>query len=111
MTSNQKAGSNQPTGRIVLNHSTHLKGLIKTLNKLVQNPHISTITPGRIARTKSKPCRLRIKVSVPITGGFKLQARCERAAQEVFVITTLEKTTLQEAIDIALGSKRKGLRI
>jgi len=90
---------NSEPARLILNHSTHLKGLIKVLKRLCNKPGIKTITPGRIAHTKSSPCKLRIRVTVPTKGGFKLQARAERAAQEVFIITDLKKETLQTTIN------------
>ncbi len=91
--------SAEKTGRLVLNHSTHIKGLIPLLQKLVEHSAITTITPGRLARVKGRPTPLRLRVTVPIRGGFKVQARSEGSAQEVFIITTLTAPELQTAID------------
>ncbi len=91
------------TGRLVLNHSTHIKGLIPVLERLVAHPDIKTITPGRLARAKGRPVPLRLRVTVPIRGGFKVQARSEGSAQEVFIVTTLSAAELQAAIDAALS--------
>lgn len=85
-------------GRIVWNHSTHLPGLIAILEKLVKVDGIQTITPAVLSRVRSNAQRMTIKVSVPITGGFKLIARKGKTAQEVFVITKLDKEQLQRAI-------------
>lgn len=87
------------SGRLVLNHSTHIKGLIALLQKLLDNPAINTITPGRLARVKGRPTPLRLRVTVPIRGGFKVVARSEGSAQEVFILTTLTAPELQAAID------------
>ena len=85
-------------GRLVWNHSTHLPGLIKILEKLTSQPGITTITPAVIGRTKANAHQMQIKVSTPIRGGFKLIARKGKTFQEVFVVTTLNQVELEEAI-------------
>jgi hypothetical protein len=85
-------------GRLVITHSTYVKGLIPWLKILVNDPQIQTITPGVIARVRGHCQDLTLRPSVPIRGGFKLMARRGRSAQEVFVITTLEKTDLIERL-------------
>ena len=89
------------TGRLVLNHSTHIPGLLLILERLVQYPGIKTVTPGRLARVKGRPSSLTIRVTVPITGGFKLQARSKGNVQEVFVVTDLNADALQQALTMA----------
>jgi len=90
-------------GRLVWNHSTHLPGLIPILEKLLaQQPSIGTVTPGVIAQVRAHAPALRIKVSVPIRGGFKLIARKGKTVQEVFVLTDLEKPDLEAAIAQAI---------
>jgi hypothetical protein len=86
-------------GRLVWNHSTHLPGLIPVLTRLAGQPGIKTITPGRLARVKGRPTPLKIKVTVPITGGYKLQARAQGNVQEVFVVTDLSAEALQSLVD------------
>ncbi len=97
--------SSASDARIVWNHSTHLPGLIPILEKLIQKPGIGTVTPGALANVRANSPQLRIKVSVPIRGGFKLIARKGKTVQEVFVLTDLDKvkleTTLAEAIEAA----------
>ena len=88
-------------GRLVLNHSTHVPGLLPILERLVQYPGIKTVTPGRLARVKGRPSSLTIRVTVPITGGFKLQARSKGNVQEVFVVTDLNADALQQALNSA----------
>lgn len=87
-----------PTGRVVWNHSTHLPGLIPILEKLAKCPGVRTITPAVIGHTRSNSPSLKLKVSVPIMGGFKMIARKGKTFQEVFIITTLQKDALEEAI-------------
>ncbi|PZV10866.1 MAG: metal-binding protein [Leptolyngbya sp.] len=87
-----------PTGRLVLNHSTHIPGLIAILDCLTQEVGIQTITPGVIGPVRSHTPKMTLKVSVPIRGGFKLIARKGKTVQEVFVIASLEQTELEAAI-------------
>jgi hypothetical protein len=94
----------EPTGRLVWNHSTHLPGLIPLLEKLTQCPGIRTITPAVLGRTRSNIPQLKLKVSTPIRGGFKLIARKGKGFQEVFVITSLSKEDLEAAIATLLLS-------
>ncbi len=91
-----------PHGRVVLNHSTHIPGLIAVLHKLALNPQIKTLTPAVISRGRSHAPKLRLKVSVPILGGFKLIARKGKSIQEVFVITDLSTEQLKTAIEAVM---------
>lgn len=87
-----------PTGRLVLNHSTHIPGLIAILDRLTQQAGVQTITPGVIGPVRSHTPKMTLKVSVPILGGFKLIARKGKTVQEVFVIASLEQAELEAAI-------------
>ena len=90
-------------GRLVITHSTYLEGLIPLLKQLVQDPAIDTITPAVIARVKGRAPELRLRVSTPITGGWKLVARRGSSAQEVFIVTDLEAPELEQRIEQALS--------
>lgn len=87
------------SGRLVLNHSTHLPGLIPLLERLAIEPGIKTVTPGRIAQVRGRPTPLKIRVTVPISGGYKMQARAQGSVQEIFVVTDLNAEALQTAVD------------
>jgi hypothetical protein len=91
-------GADSTKGRVVWNHSTHLPGLIPVLEQLADLAKIGTITPAVIGRAKSNSPKLLLKVSVPIRGGFKLIARKGKTFQEVFVLTQLNQTELEQAI-------------
>ncbi len=102
-----KAGKNalapsKKRGRLVRNHSTHLPGLIAILERLCHQPGVETLTPAVIGRARSHAPQFRLKVSVPIQGGFKLIARQGKSFQEVFVTTHLEQTDLEAAIQASL---------
>ncbi|MEB3356965.1 MAG: DUF2103 domain-containing protein [Synechococcales bacterium] len=89
-------------GRLVWNHSTHLPGLIPILERLVTYTGIRTVTPAALSTTRSNAPQLKIKVSVPVCGGFKLIARKGKTTQEVFIITDLSKAELEGAIASAM---------
>ncbi|MEM6838073.1 MAG: DUF2103 domain-containing protein [Cyanobacteria bacterium P01_C01_bin.120] len=94
------------SGRLVWNHSTHIPGLIPVLEDLlVRASAIQTVTPARLSTVRSHAPRLRLKVSVPIRGGYKLIARKGKSAQEVFVITDLPQSQLEAAIAQALDAR------
>lgn len=93
---------NKPSqGRLVLNHSTHIPGLISILERLIAQDGIQTVTPGVIGSVRSHAPHLRLKVSVPIRGGFKVIARQGKTVQEVFVLTPLAQTDLEQALQVA----------
>lgn len=85
-------------GRLVLNHSTHIPGLISVLEKLCQHEEIQTITPAVIGAVRSHTPRLTLKISVPIRGGYKIIARLGKTVQEVFIITRFTQAELEHAI-------------
>ena len=87
-------------GRLVLNHSSNLEGLIPILQKLVLNININTITPGAISRVRGRSSKLIIRLSVKTTNGYKAIARKGKSAQEVFISTDLSKDELKQLIEI-----------
>lgn len=91
--------SSSQSGRLVWNHSTHLPGLIPVLSGLAEQAGIKTVTPGRLSRVRGRTTTLKIKVTVPISGGHKMQARAESSVQEVFVVTDLSAKALQTLVD------------
>ncbi|MFM7313621.1 MAG: DUF2103 domain-containing protein [Cyanobium sp.] len=92
-------------GRLVITHSTYLEGLVAVLRQLAAQPGINTVTPAVINRVRGRCPGLRLRVSAPITGGHKLLARRGGSAQEVFVVTGLEREALQELVDRLLASR------
>ncbi|MGI8504486.1 MAG: DUF2103 domain-containing protein [Hassallia sp.] len=93
----------KPTdARLVWNHSTHLPGLIRILERLCQHEGLQTVTPGVIGRVRGHCPKMQLRVSVPIRGGFKVIARQGKTVQEVFILTILDQDKLEEAIAIAM---------
>jgi len=87
-------------GRLVLNHSTNLEGLIPILQKLALDINIKTITPAAISRSRGRSSKLIIRLSVKTINGYKAIARKGKTAQEVFISTDLSKDELKKIIDI-----------
>ena len=87
-------------GRLVLNHSTNIEGLIPLLQKLALDINIKTITPAVISRVKGRSPKLTIRLSVKTINGYKAIARKGKSAQEVFISTDLSKDDLKKIIDI-----------
>ena len=87
-------------GRVVLNHSTHIEGLIPILKKLVLNTRIKTVTPAIISRVRGRSSNLIIRVSVKTINGYKAIARKGKTAQEIFISTDLSKDELKKLLDI-----------
>jgi len=91
-------------GRLVITHSTYLEGLIPVLRQLARTAAIDTITPGVIARVRGRAPSLRLRVSTPITGGWKLLARRGSSAQEVFIVTALTSEELENLVNASLAA-------
>ena len=86
-------------GRLVINHSTNIEGLIPILQKLALNANIKTITPAVISRARGSSAKLVIRVSVKTINGYKAIARKGKTAQEVFISTDLSKDELKKLLD------------
>ena len=87
-------------GRLVLNHSTNIEGLIPILQKLASHTNIKTITPAAISRVRGRSSKLIIRLSVKTINGYKAIARKGRTAQEVFISTDLSKDELKQILEI-----------
>ena len=86
-------------GRLVLNHSTNIEGLIPILQKLSFENNIKTITPAVISRARGRSSKLTIRLSVKTINGYKAIARKGKTAQEIFISTDLSKDELKQIID------------
>ena len=86
-------------GRLVLNHSTNIEGLIPVLEKLVLNKNIKMITPAAITRVRGRSSKLILRLSVKTINGYKAIARKGTTAQEVFISTDLSKDELKKIIE------------
>ena len=69
------------------------------MNKLANTDGIKTITPAVITSVRGRSDKFRLRVSIPIIGGYKLIARKGNLAQEVFIITSMKEELLSKRID------------
>jgi hypothetical protein len=74
-----------------------IDGLRRVLEKLLeQNSEIRSIVPGRISMVRdAKGPIVKVRVTVPVTNGWKAIALAAGARQEMFVSTTLTKEQLE----------------
>jgi len=86
-------------GRLVLNHSSNIEGLIPILKKLALNINIRSVTPAIISKVKGRSAKLNIRISVKTISGYKAIARKGKTAQEVFISTDLSKDELKILLD------------
>ena len=86
-------------GRVVLNHSTNLEGLIPILRNLATDKNIQTVTPACISKVKGRSTKFTIRISVSTISGFKAIARKGQTAQEVFITTKLSKDELKKLLE------------
>ena len=86
-------------GRVVLNHSTHIEGLIPILKKLALNKNIKTITPAIISKSRGSSSKLVFRISIKTINGYKAIARKGKTAQEVFISTDLGKDELKKLLE------------
>ena len=86
-------------GKLVLNHSTNIEGLIPILQKLALNINIKTVTPAVISRVSGRSSKLIIRLAVKTINGYKAIARKGKTAQEVFISTNLSKDELKKIIE------------
>jgi len=94
-------------GRLVQNHSTNIEGLIKWLKKIAISNEIKTVTPAALSKTNGRGENLGLKVTVKTNEGYKLLARKGKLVQEVFLVTSLDKS---EIIKIIEKTNPKGYR-
>jgi len=86
-------------GRLVQNHSTHIDGLIKWLKRIAASNEIKTVTPAALSKTNGRGEKLTLKVTVKTNEGYKLLARKGKIVQEVFLVTSLDKSEIIEIIE------------
>ncbi len=85
-------------GRVVLNHSTHIEGLIPILKRVARSSVVETITPGVITRVRSNSEKLDIRVTRKTISGFKMICRKGKLAQEIYIVCKVSKEELMKIL-------------
>ena len=84
--------------RLKIEHSI-LDGVRVMLDRLLKDePAIRSVVPGRIAIVRDARGPVKVRVTVPVTNGWKAIALSDGARQELFISTTLGREELEGAL-------------
>lgn len=84
--------------RLKIEHSI-LDGVRAMLNRLLKDrDDIRSIVPGRIAIVRDARGPVKVRVTVPVTNGWKAIALSDGARQELFISTTMDREALEAAL-------------
>ena len=87
--------------RLKIEHSI-IDGLRPVLERLLEaTPEIRSIVPGVIRPVRDAKGKVRIRVTVPVTNGWKAIALAAGARQELFLSTALGQAEMEAAIEKA----------
>ena len=91
-------------GKLKVEHSI-IDGVRDVLERLLRDkPDIRSVIPGVIRPVRDAKGEVKIRVTVPVTNGWKAIALSAGARQELFISTALSKDELEQAIGRALES-------
>jgi hypothetical protein len=89
-------------GKLKVEHSI-IDGVRDVLERLLhENPEIRSVIPGVIRPVRDAKGEVKIRVTVPVTNGWKAIALSAGARQELFISTVLSQAQLEQAIRRAL---------
>ena len=85
-------------GKLKVEHSI-IDGVREVLERLLlDNPQIRSVIPGVIRPVRDAKGKVKVRVTVPLTNGWKAIALSAGARQELFISTALSKLELEQAI-------------
>ena len=85
-------------GKLKIEHSI-IDGVRDLLERLLnENPEIRSIIPGVIRPVRDAKGEVKVRVTVPVTNGWKAIALSAGARQELFISTTWTQSELEAAI-------------
>ena len=89
-------------GKLKVEHSI-IDGVREVLERLLHdNPGIRSVIPGVIRPVRDARGEVKVRVTVPVTNGWKAIALSAGARQELFISTALSKSELEQAIRLVL---------
>ncbi|HLK21698.1 MAG TPA: DUF2103 domain-containing protein [Bryobacteraceae bacterium] len=92
-------------GKLKVEHSI-IDGVREVLERLLhENPAIRSVIPGVIRPVRDARGEIKVRITVPVTNGWKAIALSAGARQELFISTALSKSDLEQAIQSALASQ------
>ena len=85
-------------GKLKVEHSI-IDGVREVLERLLlDNPQIRSVITGVIRPVRDAKGKVKVRVTVPLTNGWKAIALSAGARQELFISTALSKLELEQAI-------------
>src|ERR1700691_6402132 len=92
--------------RLKVEHSI-IEGVRAVLEDLLQeNPEIRSVIPGVIRPVRDAKGEVKVRVTVPVTNGWKAIALSAGARQELFISTPLSNAEWDQALRLARGPGR-----
>ena len=88
-------------GKLKVEHSI-IDGVREVLERLLlANPGIRSVIPGVIRPVRDAKGEVKVRVTVPVTNGWKAIALSAGARQGLFISTSVSKDELEKAIEKA----------
>lgn len=88
-------------GKLKVEHSI-IGGVRELLERLLrQNPEVRSVIPGVIRPVRDARGKVQVRITVPVTNGWKAIALSQGARQELFISTSLTRAELESAIERA----------
>jgi hypothetical protein len=89
-------------GKLKIEHSI-IDGVRDMLERLLaSNKEIRSVIPGVIRPVRDARGKMQVRITVPVTNGWKAIALSAGARQELFISTTLDKEQLARALEEAV---------
>ncbi|MEN6537037.1 MAG: DUF2103 domain-containing protein [Bryobacteraceae bacterium] len=89
-------------GKLKVEHSI-IDGVREVLERLLAaNPEVRAVIPGVIRPVRDARGKVKVRVTVPTSNGWKAIALSAGARQELFVSTSLTRDELERAFEHAL---------
>lgn len=90
-------------GKLKIEHSI-LESLRPVLQRLVASEQIRSVIPGVIRPVRDAKGPVRIRITVPVTNGWKAIALSNGARQELFISTALSEEELAKLLVAAIAA-------
>lgn len=92
-------------GKLKIEHSIidGVRGMLERL--LAANPSVRAVIPGVIKPVRDARGKLKVRVTVPTSNGWKAIALSAGARQELFISTTLDREELEAALERAAADR------
>ena len=87
-------------GKLKVEHSI-IDGVRAALERLLESDEVRSVIPGVIRPVRDAKGKVRIRITVPTTNGWKAIALSAGARQELFISTALPKQDLEKLIESA----------